>query len=50
MTAFVGHLRRMVAGKKGQLILASHAPDLRRDFTQSHIVNLPLSEERVQSR
>ena len=50
MTAFVGHLRRMVAGKKGQLILASHAPDLRRDFTQSHVVNLPLSEERVQSR
>ena len=40
MTAFVSHLRRMVAEREGQLILASHAPELWRDFTASHLVRL----------
>jgi len=39
-TAFVGHLRRMVAEKSGQLIIASHAPELLQDFTTSHRVEL----------
>ncbi len=44
-TAFVGHLRRMVADKHGQLLIASHAPELWRDFTPSHRVELgPLNE------
>jgi len=39
-TAFVAHLRRMVATKNGQLIIASHAPELLQDFTTSHRVEL----------
>lgn len=39
-TAFVSHLRRLVAEQNGQLILASHALDLRRQFTASHLVRL----------
>ncbi len=39
-TAFVGHLRRMVMAKNGQLIVASHAPELLQDFTTSHRVEL----------
>ena len=39
-TAFVGHLRRMVMAKNGQLIIASHAPELLQDFTTSHRVEL----------
>lgn len=39
-TAFVSHLRRMVSEINGQLILASHAPALRRDFTESHTLRL----------
>ena len=44
-TAFVGHLRRMVAEKDGQLIIASHAPELWREFTPSHRVELGSIEE-----
>ena len=40
MTAFVDHLRRMAVEKNGQLILASHAPELWRLFTESHLVRL----------
>jgi len=44
-TAFVGHLRRMIADKHGQLLIASHAPELWQDFTPSHRVELgPLNE------
>ena len=44
-TAFVGHLRRMVAAKDGQLIIASHAPELWQDFTPSHRLELgPVKE------
>lgn len=39
-TAFVGHLRRMIARKKGHLIIASHALELLQDFTPSHRVEL----------
>jgi hypothetical protein len=39
-TAFIGHLRRMVTAKNGQLIIASHAPELLQDFTASHRVEL----------
>jgi predicted ATPase len=38
--ALVDHLRRMVAEQKGQLIMASHAPELWGQFTQSHRVEL----------
>jgi len=41
-TAFVGHLRRMIADKQGQLLIASHAPELWQDFTPSISVNLRL--------
>jgi len=44
-TAFVSHLRRMVADKGGQLIIASHAPELWREFTPSHRVELGSIEE-----
>jgi len=44
-TAFVGYLRRMIADKQGQLLIASHAPELWQDFTPSHRVELgPLNE------
>ena len=39
-TAFVSHLRRMVSAKDGQLLIASHAPELWQDFTTSHRVEL----------
>jgi predicted ATPase len=39
-TAFVGHLRRMVAAQNGQLLIASHAPELLQDFTTSHRIEL----------
>lgn len=44
-TAFVSHVRRMVAGKGGQLIIASHAPELWQDFTPSHRVELGSLDE-----
>ena len=40
MNAFVSHLRRLVEEKKGQLILASHSPELWREFTDSQTVRL----------
>lgn len=40
MNAFASHLRRMVAEKGGQLILASHAPELWQLFKESEIVRL----------
>jgi len=43
-TAFVNHLRRMITDQGGQLILASHAPALRRDFTDSHSLRLGKTE------
>ena len=43
-TTFVNHLQRMITDKKGQLILASHAPALRRDFTESHTLRLGKTE------
>jgi len=39
-TAFVRHLRRMIADRGGQLIIASHEPELWKEFTPSHQVNL----------
>ncbi len=39
-TAFVSHLRRLVADKGGQLIVASHMPELWDEFTESHRVRL----------
>jgi len=39
-TALVGHLRRMIADKGGQLIIASHAPELWQEFTPSRRVEL----------
>jgi predicted ATPase len=39
-TAFVGHLRRMVAKQDGQLLIASHALELLQDFTTSHRIEL----------
>jgi len=42
-TAFVSHLRRMVAEKGGQLIIASHMPELWELFTDSHTVRLDAS-------
>lgn len=39
-TAFVGHLRRMVAKQDGQLLIASHALELLQDFTTSHRIKL----------
>ena len=44
-TVFVGHLRRMVADKQGQLLIASHAPELWQDFTPSHRVELGPPDE-----
>ena len=46
-TAFVAHLRRMVASKNGQLVIASHAPELLQDFTTSHRVELGTLSEVV---
>lgn len=43
-TAFVKHLQRIITEKNGQLILASHAPALRRDFTESQTLRLGKSE------
>lgn len=40
VNAFVGHLRKMIGEKKGQLILASHAPELWRMHKESQTVNL----------
>lgn len=39
-TAFVGHLRRMIADEGGQLLIASHAPELWQEFTPSRRVEL----------
>jgi len=44
-TAFVDHLRRMVAAKEGQLIIASHAPELWSDFAESRRLVLGRTEE-----
>jgi predicted ATPase len=41
--AFVSHLRRMVMDKGGQLIIASHMPELWELFTESHRVKLDAS-------
>jgi ABC-type glutathione transport system ATPase component len=40
MNAFVSHLRRLVEEKGGQLILASHAPELWKEFTDSQTIQL----------
>lgn len=40
VSAFVSHLRKLVREKKGQLILASHAPELWRMLNDSEIVHL----------
>lgn len=40
MGALIRHLERMIAEKKGQLILASHAPDIWRLFNTSSLVRL----------
>lgn len=40
VNAFVSHLRKMIGEKHGQLILASHAPELWRMFNQAEIVRL----------
>ena len=40
MNAFVRHLRRLVEDKGGQLILASHSPELWREFTDSQTIRL----------
>ena len=37
-TALVSHLRRLVSGKGGQLIVASHMPELWEGFPESHRV------------
>jgi predicted ATPase len=46
MNAFVGHLRRFVEKKGGQLILASHAPELWREFTETETVRLGFTSGR----
>jgi len=43
--AFTSHLRRMVAQKNGQLIIASHEPALWEQFTQSQRIELGLVTE-----
>ena len=40
MNAFTNHLRRMVSENKGQLIVASHSPELWRLFNESEIIRL----------
>jgi len=40
MNAFVSHLRRLVEEKGGQLILASHAPESWKEFTDSQTIRL----------
>lgn len=40
VNAFVSHLRKMISEKKGQLILASHAPELWRMFNEGELVRL----------
>jgi predicted ATPase len=46
-TAFVSHLRRMVADKDGQLIIASHMPELWELFTDSRTVRLDTTRNEV---
>lgn len=46
-TAFISHLRRMANEKNGQLIIASHATELWKDFTESHRVELGRLSEMV---
>lgn len=46
-TAFVSHLKQMVAGQNGQLIIASHAPELWERFTQAERVELGAVAEAV---
>ncbi|MCX6032516.1 MAG: AAA family ATPase [Chloroflexi bacterium] len=48
--AFVSHLRRMVEEKGGQLIIASHMPELWEEFTDSHRVRLNASDEKGQTK
>jgi len=40
VNALVNHLRRMVAERNGQFIIASHEPSLWKHFTESHQVRL----------
>jgi|GEM_PF-685824 len=40
-TAFVSYLKQMIAEKKGQLIIASHAPELWKQFSDAQKVRLP---------
>lgn len=40
VNAFVSHLRKMVSEKNGQLILASHAPELWRMFNEAEKIQL----------
>ncbi len=44
-TAFVSHLRRMVKDHSGQLILASHSPDLRQLFASNELIYLGERDE-----
>lgn len=39
-TAFVSHVRQLVAQNDGQLIIASHVPEIWSQFTESHQVRL----------
>lgn len=41
--AFISHLRRLLADKGGQLIIASHMPELWELFTDSHTVRLDVA-------
>lgn len=40
VNAFVSHVQKMISEKKGQLILASHAPELWRMFNEGELVRL----------
>ncbi|MDM8525178.1 ATP-binding protein [Desulfococcaceae bacterium HSG8] len=40
-TAFVSYLKQMISEKKGQLIIASHAPELWEQFSDAQKVRLP---------
>lgn len=46
-TGLVSHLQELTAQKNAQLILASHAPELWRMFTDSHLVRLGTALEKA---
>lgn len=47
-TAFVSHLKRIVAEQNGQLIIASHAPELWELFPETQKIRLGAAEEVLQ--